>query len=714
MTHGLHLAVLSAFALAQPLFDLLGREPEFFAARGSQSVDIIAFALAVTLVPPLLLLVPEVLLGLIHPPLMRLLHAAIVGGLVGLIAVQALKSAGEVRSSLLLLAALLIGVGAALAYLRAGPVRSFLTILAPAPLLFLALFLFMSPVAKLTSGSEAEARGANVATDTPIVMLIFDEFPLTSLLNERNQLDVARYPNFGALARKSTWFRNSTTVHDRTTKAVPAILTGMAPRPDALPTASDHPNNLFTLFGSKYELRVSEEATTLCPRNLCRESSREQSFSGRMRSLASDLSLVYLHIALPRAFTARFPSITQTWGDFRGEEGGEGEPGAEAAGAANARYRANRVNRIVKLVHEGRAARFEDFVGAMERGRRPTLDFKHNFFPHVPWQYLPSGQRYLKTYKERIPGLSERVLRDDWVVTQAYQRHMLQVGFTDRLLGTVLRQLREEGLYERALIVVTADHGASFRRNGNRRVVTKANIEDIASVPLLIKAPYQLQGRVNDAYVQTTDILPTMADLLGIRLPWATDGRSAFSSSFPRRRTVELERGPEATIGRGRDERVAVPARLFEARQKAALERQLALFGSGSKDRGLYAVGPNPELLGRRVDELEAPGRARMRAELDRPALFESVDPRSGFVPSQVTGRIVGEGTSRKREIAIALNGRIAAVAETFSIPEGPGERFSAMVPESAFGRGRNVVEVFSVSPGARRRLEPLGRAGGG
>jgi hypothetical protein len=30
-----HLAVLSTFALAQPLFELLRKNPEFFAARGS-------------------------------------------------------------------------------------------------------------------------------------------------------------------------------------------------------------------------------------------------------------------------------------------------------------------------------------------------------------------------------------------------------------------------------------------------------------------------------------------------------------------------------------------------------------------------------------------------------------------------------------------------------------------------------------------------------
>ena len=41
-----HLAVLCAFALAQPLFNLLSDNPEFFAARGSTASEIIVFARA--------------------------------------------------------------------------------------------------------------------------------------------------------------------------------------------------------------------------------------------------------------------------------------------------------------------------------------------------------------------------------------------------------------------------------------------------------------------------------------------------------------------------------------------------------------------------------------------------------------------------------------------------------------------------------------------
>ncbi|HSC87357.1 MAG TPA: hypothetical protein VLC09_08820, partial [Polyangiaceae bacterium] len=59
--NGAHLAVLSAFGLAQPLLDLLGRNPAFFAVRRASTSEIVLFALAVTLVLPAVLLGVELL-----------------------------------------------------------------------------------------------------------------------------------------------------------------------------------------------------------------------------------------------------------------------------------------------------------------------------------------------------------------------------------------------------------------------------------------------------------------------------------------------------------------------------------------------------------------------------------------------------------------------------------------------------------------------------
>src|SRR5579884_927730 len=84
----LHLTVLSAFAVAQPLFQLLGKYPAFFAAHDSTATEVIGFALVLVLVPPLVLLAVELVLGLVFPPLRDASHLVFVWGLCALFFLQ--------------------------------------------------------------------------------------------------------------------------------------------------------------------------------------------------------------------------------------------------------------------------------------------------------------------------------------------------------------------------------------------------------------------------------------------------------------------------------------------------------------------------------------------------------------------------------------------------------------------------------------------------
>jgi hypothetical protein len=70
---GAHLAVLWSFAFAKPLFDVLADSPDFFIARRNTPGDIVLFALAVTLVPPALLLLVELALARV-PAVQRVVH----------------------------------------------------------------------------------------------------------------------------------------------------------------------------------------------------------------------------------------------------------------------------------------------------------------------------------------------------------------------------------------------------------------------------------------------------------------------------------------------------------------------------------------------------------------------------------------------------------------------------------------------------------------
>src|SRR5439155_7354781 len=177
-----HLAALCALAFAQPLFDILGKNPAFFAVRNSSSREIVLFALALTLLPPAVLLATELLVGLVSEAGARALHLLVVAGLVAVIVLQALTKSDALSGLGALVVAGLLGLAGAVLYRRAGAIRTFLTFLAPAPLVFLALFLFNSPVSKLVFPEEAHAKSIAVKSRTSVVVIVFDELSSGSLM----------------------------------------------------------------------------------------------------------------------------------------------------------------------------------------------------------------------------------------------------------------------------------------------------------------------------------------------------------------------------------------------------------------------------------------------------------------------------------------------------------------------------------------------------
>ena len=658
-----HLAALCALAFAQPLFDILGKNPAFFAVRGSSSGEIVLFALALTLLPPAILAAVELFVGLVSAAAARALHLVFVAGLVAVLVLQASTKSDTLDGAGALLSAAAVGVAAALVYSRANAMRTFLTFLAAAPIVFLALFLFDSPVSKLVFPAQAEAKTVDLSSRTPVVLIVFDEFPTIALMDRNEHVDAARFPNFAALAHDAIWFRNATTVHPHTEQAVPAILTGQLPKAGALPIFADHPQNLFTFLGGTYRLAVVEALTHLCPPKLCKKTRTTQQFdagaSDETGSLASDVGVVYLHLLLPNPYVEHVPPISNTWGNFGGNEQAETEAQP---------YCGRNICRLASQI---------------AADRKPALYFVHSLLPHVPWLYLPSGKRYGGDVRV-VPGAQKGRWGDDaWLATQSEQRFFLQLGYTDQALGLILRRLRATGLYDRALVVVTADHGVSFRPGTPRRNVTAANLVDIAFMPLFVKLPGQARGRIDDAFARTIDILPTVASALHERLPWHVDGKTLITRKLP----------PDGTVSVLDSSGGAVQSdlRALVAKRRQALRQQIATFGTGTLDR-VYDIGPHRELLGRAVSSFSATPSRGEGVHLSGRELLGSVDVSLDLVPSYVTGTITGPHP-KQQDLAVAVNGTIEAVTRSYT--ESGTTKFGAMVPESSLHPGANGVSVY-------------------
>ncbi len=671
---GLHLLVLWNFAVAQPLFDLFSRTAEFFVLRQSPALDIALFAILLSIVVPALGVLVTWGIRAVHTGSGVGLHLFLVGGLSAMLALQALQmlqTLPHISGLVLMLGAGGIGLLASVSYHILPLVRTFCTLLSPGIVLFPVLFLFFSPVSTLLFSSPVDIAQVKIKDPPPIVLVIFDEFSSISLMDKNRQIDAGRYPNFAAFAADATWFRNASSMSAHTVWAIPAILTGDYPTHDRrLPNVSGYPRNIFTLLGGTYAVRAHGTITELCPHELCRQ--LREPWSARMRTLFSDVGIVYLHILLPEDRKSGLPSLQARWKDF-GQGPGLASPDVwksfEESLWAGVHRRADRPQV------------FRNFLGSIQPTRQPTLFYLHSLLPHIKYSYLPSGQVY--SVDGGYTGLTKKETwsGDKWATTQSYQRYLLQVGLVDTLVGELISRLKSAGLYEKSLIVITADHGVSFRPHDNRRAITKTNFADIMAIPLFVKAPFQQQGDIRDHNVETIDILPTIADILGIKLPWPVDGGSAFS--------------PEPRAGTEKSSSLSTQITLdrFNTAVRAAVKRQARLFPPATP---VLPKAAPPGLVGQRIQDLPMSEDARLAITIDQSTRLAQVDPDAPFLPTHITGTLHSE---EFRFIALALNGTVRAITRPWSFTvKGKYGRWSALLDPQLLQPGKNTVEAFGVT----------------
>ncbi|MET8308787.1 sulfatase-like hydrolase/transferase [Micromonospora sp. NPDC005173] len=647
----LEVVALVGLVVTQPLLDVLGRSPDFFLFHRADPGQILLLTALVAVAPT----VPVAVLGALSRVAGRTVRALTHTGLVGLLltalAVQVGRHATPLRGVPLLLVAGLAGVAGAAAHRRWRALGRVLRLAAAGPVAFVALFLLVSPTSAVVlprgdGGAAGTAQGPG--GHPPVVMLILDELPLVSLLGADGRIDAARFPHFAELAGASTWYRNATGVSGWTPNALPAMLTGRYPARSVAPHYSQYPDNLFTAFGGLYDIHAQESITRLCPPSRCEQPvSPEQGLGVLVRETGKLLGQV------------AGPTPTRVDPEDSYREQTRAEAGLDAAEPvpADPKFRWDSLD-------DNQPARFTSFLAGLKPEPRPALHFLHLLMPHSPWAYLPSGVRY--DAPEDLPNDGA-----GWVEL-ARQRHLAQLGYTDRLIGETLRTLRASGLYDQALVVVTADHGVSFRAGAQGRGMDaiKAAAGEVAWVPMFVKEPGQQAGRVDDRNWEHVDLLPTVADQAGIRLPWRVDGRSARQAPRTDGTKHFYDRpGEPVTFPGGVPAPPPLPA-------------------------------PHP-LVGTEVRAGPAGGSATV-ADL---AAFRATDPDTGTLPALVWGDVpdrIPDGTL----LAVAVNGRIGAVVPV--VPTDPGgRRFAALLTDDQlFRAGTNQLDVYQIATdGTLRRL---------
>ena len=683
----LHLFALLGFALAQPLFSLLSNYPEFFVARGSESIDLFLLVLTLSLLIPVLCLILVAASTVIGKNFQQSFKLSLVALFSALIVIQIVNSITVIPGIILIGAALISGYFAALAYNKWKVVHTYLSVLSPVVLVFPVFFIFNPQIARVTfPGTEIPVSDTVElnpsptvpATDSaPVIMLVLDEFPLTTLLDEEMQIDRTRFPNFARLADQAYWFRNATTTSDSTLVSVPTILSGVSPILDEkrLPTLTDYPKNLFTLLAGTHRMEIVENGTRLSP---FPTDGVEATTSQRMQGLLADLAVVYGHVVLPRDLAASLPAIDQSWNSFR-----------------SVKLSMSRFRNFEDFTHalDGPANIFGEFLASFKQDDAPSLYYLHAMLPHKPWQYLPGGKKYSLTSDSidgqirldstygTFPGWES----DQSLIDYNYRRHALQAGYVDGLIGELIERLQETELFERSLVIITSDHGAAFLQNDFSRRASETNLADIMWVPLFIKLPFQDQGITSDRNVESIDILPTIVDALDLEVDWEMNGQSALDTTLPERKRKSI---------------LAGTTKLFDMDPQSNLRtdsllRKTRTIRSGAWGQ-MYGVQEYAHLTGRPIAEFELLD-VDLQVTLEGEVFFTNVALDAGFILTDIRGRVSGENLpDEPGYLAVGINGVIRTVIEL-----GPqfyqSQKFAALVPETSFSAGRNEVNVFFV-----------------
>lgn len=670
---GGHLAALWALAFVQPLLDLLGKNPDFFVARGNSPGDILLLAIGFTVIPPLVLLAIEAVVVRFSATARNWLHLIFIAGITTFFFIQVVSDLFSRPTVLILLVAIGLAVLFAWAAYRFRFLRNLLDILIVAPAVILALFIFASPASDVIfPGGGDAALAADSGGDHPVVLIVFDELGTADLMTDDRSIDRRRFPNFARLADEATWYRNQSTTAFFTPKAVPGILTGKLAPDDALATADDQPDSIFTLLGKDRPLHVMEPATAICPDSLCPEEETNQRQLTRLKALWSDLKYVEGRLVLPPGLADRLPDVGTNFEGFGdADEGGSGG--------------------IDEFFVKGRGNRSEpeeyrQFIRDIPDSRR-GLTMMHLHLPHQPWRYDRSGRQYNTSPIEQLSRSTAEWLVDDNGIASAQARMYTQTGFADQLVGEVRRDLVRKGLWDDAIVVVTADHGVSFEGGEvPQRMVDRRAMGEVANPPLFIKYPGQKRGEASDEHSMTLDIVPTIAQALDVKDPYEFDG-------FPLQGPV-----PDRPIAvkdiKNRETSVELPEMV--AQRDAAIKRANRRLGKGP----IYTLGPAPQLIGRPAPPVPEGTTA---VALDNPGIWDDYRPRRRIVPMNVTG-VLESGAGTDLTIAVGVNGRIAGTAGSFEF-EG-ANRFGTLIDPSSLVPGRNEITVYAVDGD---RLVPLG-----
>jgi arylsulfatase len=150
---------------------------------------------------------------------------------------------------------------------------------------------------------------------------------------------------------------------------------------------------------------------------------------------------------------------------------------------------------------------------------RPLFLYLQPIDPHGPYHppraYMRNGndpfipEDYVSFYDLK-PGTTVSARQLEALIA----RYDGEIAYSDAELGRLFVGLREMGLFDSSMIIITSDHGEHFGEHGLWHHGSSV-YQPLLHVPLVVKYPGQQDGRVIHHRVASIDLVPSILRLLG-------------------------------------------------------------------------------------------------------------------------------------------------------------------------------------------------------
>jgi arylsulfatase len=185
------------------------------------------------------------------------------------------------------------------------------------------------------------------------------------------------------------------------------------------------------------------------------------------------------------------------------------------------------------------------------------------------------------------PGSAHPGNYDEDEIENVIRNYYAMITFIDDEVGRILDTLEAKGVLDETIIIFTADHGELL---GDHNLLQKGPwpYECLLRIPMIISGPNIQMGKKTDAIIENVDLVPTLLEMLDLKIPYGVQGRSQ----------LPVLKGQQARVRDSAVTAFMAPDIGFDLRLKSIHTDRYVLSVYGGEDYGeLYDLQNDPEQL---------------------------------------------------------------------------------------------------------------------